>query len=115
MLLALLRMIGALALVLALFFGGLWLFRHWQRLAVFQGRSPKLAVIEAKSLGQRHTLYLVGYEQQRMLIAASPGGVTMLTALPEAEHEVAPASLEMVPVRRRDFGGLLLQALGRRT
>ena len=37
------RVLGALALVLAIFLGGLWLFRNWQRLVLAQGAPPKLA------------------------------------------------------------------------
>ncbi len=81
---SLFRVLGALALVFAVFFGGLWLFRNWQRTFVNKGRSPKLDVLEVKSLGQRHALYVVGYEQQRMLVASSPAGITMLATLPDA-------------------------------
>ena len=79
-----LRMLGALLFVLAVFLGGAWLCRHWQRLAIRQGKSPRLNVLEVKSLGQRHTLYVVGYDQQRMLVAASPSGVALISHLPES-------------------------------
>ena len=82
---SLFRVLGALALVLAVFFGGLWLFRNWQRAFVNKGRTPRLNVLEVKSLGQRHALYVVGYESQRMLVASSPTGITMLTTLPDDE------------------------------
>src|SRR2546426_12159326 len=58
-----LRLVSALIFVLALFLGGAWLFKNWQRLAVSKKGAPKLNVLEAKSLGSRHALYLVGYEQ----------------------------------------------------
>ncbi len=86
---SLVRVLGALAIVLAVFFGGVWLFRNWQRTLVARGNAPKLNILETKALGQRHALYVVGYEQQRLLIAASPAGVTMLTSLPEAGPGVA--------------------------
>ena len=86
---SLLRVLGALALVFAVFFGGLWLFRNWQRAFVNKGRAAKLNVLEVKSLGQRHALYVVGYEQQRMLVASSPAGITMLTALPDDESSAS--------------------------
>lgn len=80
--LSVLRVFGALALVLALFLGGVWLFRNWQRLMVSNGRAPKLNVLEARRLGNRHALYVVGYEQQRFLIASSPTGINLLSPLP---------------------------------
>src|SRR5437879_5183585 len=69
---SLIRVIGALALVLALFLAGIWLFRNWQRLVVRKGKAPQLTILEVKPLGHRHGLYLVGYEQQRLLLASSP-------------------------------------------
>lgn len=86
---SLFRVLGALALVLAVFFGGLWLFRNWQRAFVNKGRIPRLNVLEVKSLGQRHALYVVGYDSQRMLMASSPAGITMLTMLPDDETNEA--------------------------
>ena len=81
---SLIRTFGALVLVLALFFAGVWLFKNWQRLAARGGRLNRLQVLEVKSLGARHALYVVGYEHQRLLLAASPTGVTMIAHLPEA-------------------------------
>jgi flagellar biogenesis protein FliO len=86
-----LRVFGALILVTAIFLGGVWLFRNWQRLAIRKGGAPKLNVIEVRSLGQRHALYVVGYDQQRMLLASSPAGVTLVSHLPTAEEGEAAA------------------------
>lgn len=83
--LSLLRVFGSLALVVGLFLGGVWCFRNWQRLAVYRGRTPKLNVLEVRSLGGRQALYLVGCEQQRFLLASSPAGISLITHLPDAE------------------------------
>lgn len=88
---SLIRVFGALIFVIGIFLGGVWLFRNWQRMAVRKGISPKLQILEVKSLGQRQALYVVGYQQQRMLIGASPAGITLLSHLPQAEeNETAP-------------------------
>ncbi len=90
---SLIRVFGALALVIALFLGGVWLVRNWQRLAARGGAAPRLNVLEVRSLGGRHALYVVGYEQQRFLLASSPTGVNFLSHLPaadEAEPSRAP-------------------------
>lgn len=79
------RVFGALILVIALFLGGVWLFRNWQRLTVRKNGGAKLNLIEVKSLGQRQALYVVGYQHQRMLLAATPAGITLVSHLPEAE------------------------------
>jgi flagellar biogenesis protein FliO len=86
-----LRVLGALVLVTAIFLGGVWLFRNWQRLAVRKGGAPRLNVLEVKSLGQRQALYVVGYDQQRMLLASSPAGVTLVSHLPAVEDGEAAA------------------------
>jgi flagellar biogenesis protein FliO len=82
--LSLFRVVGALALVIGLFLGGVWFFRNWQRIAIQRGRAPKLNVLETRSLGGRHALFVVGYEQERFLIASSPSGVNLVSHLPTA-------------------------------
>ena len=84
-----LRVMGALALVIGIFLGGVWLFKNWQRLAIRQGRAPKLNILESRSLGGRHAIYVIGYEQERFLISSSPGGINLVSHLPAApESEV---------------------------
>lgn len=96
--LSLIRVLGALAFVLALFLGGVWLFKNWQRFALKrQGRAANLEVLETRALGNRHILHVVGYQQQRLLIAASPNGVTLLSHLPPGEAaETATAPAEII-------------------
>lgn len=107
---SLFRVLGALALVLACFFSGVWIFRNWQRTAIAKGQAPKLNILETKALGQRHAIYVVGYEQQRLLIAASPAGVTMLTTLPAA----AINATEEASAPKNSFTDALRQALQRK-
>ncbi|HYG23410.1 MAG TPA: flagellar biosynthetic protein FliO [Verrucomicrobiae bacterium] len=84
---SLLRVMGMLAVVLALFLGGVWLFRNWQRFTMPRGQSPKLNILESRSLGGRHAILVVGYQQERFLVASSPAGVNLLTHLPSAQEE----------------------------
>jgi len=96
---SLIRMIGALALVFALLLGGVWVFRNWQRLSIQRGRTPKLKVLEVKSLGPRHALYVVGFEQLRFLVSSTPAGINLLTALPSlaAEETRGPQAGPVAP------------------
>jgi flagellar biogenesis protein FliO len=66
-------------------------------------------VLEGKSLGPRQALYVVAYEQQRLLIGASAQGLTLLTHLPEGEAQAVAERVVPVP-----FGEALMQALGRK-
>jgi flagellar biogenesis protein FliO len=109
--LSLVRMIGALALVLAFFAGALWVVKNWQRFVVRNGGASRLNVLEVKSLGYRQALYVVGYEQQRLLLASSPAGVTMLAALPSVDE--TPAQANVVPPAK--FTDIFLNALNRRS
>src|SRR5580700_10782496 len=86
---SLLRVVGAMVLVIAVFLAGVWLFKNWQRLAMRKGAAPKLNVLEVRSLGQRQAIYVIGYEQQRMLLASSSTGITLISHLPAAEAEPA--------------------------
>ena len=106
------RVIGALCLVLSLLFAGVWAYRNSARFGGGRARAAKLKVIETRSLGHRHSIFVVGYEQQRLLLSTSPTGVTMLTHLPEAaeaetEAEPAAASAPALP----SFSTAFLQAL----
>jgi flagellar biogenesis protein FliO len=92
---SLMRVFGALVVVIAIFLAGVWLFKNWQRLTLRHGAAPKLSVLEVRSLGQRQAIYVVGYEQQRMLLASSSAGVTLVSHLPSAEAEPAAAAPKM--------------------
>ena len=94
------RVLGALALVLGIFLGGVWLFKNWQRLAARGGQVPKLNILETRSLGARQGIFVIGYDKQRFLIASSPTGVNLLSHLPEAEAgetTTAPATAAPLP------------------
>ena len=109
---SLLRVTGALALVLGLFLGGAWFFKNWQRLALQRGQSPKLNILETRSLGARQAVFVVGYEKQRFLVATSPAGVNLLSHLPEAEANETEAAEK--PAAPMPFGQALANVLKRK-
>ncbi len=105
------RVFGALALVIGLFLAGVWLFKNWQRLTLQRGRPAQLQVIEMRSLGGKHVLYVVGYQQQRLLLASSPAGVCLVSHLPPAEAvELEPGQLSS-----QSFVQVLQQAVQAKT
>jgi flagellar biogenesis protein FliO len=104
-----LRALSALAIVLAVFFGGLWLFRNGQRLVWRKTGAPKLTVLESRSLGNRLALYVVGYEQQRLLIGSSAAGLSLLSQLPDEKQ--APVESPK-PETNPSFGQQLQRILG---
>ena len=79
-----LRLIGALFLVLAVFLGAVWFFKKSRFFPLYHGVPAHLKILESKSLGYRNTLLVVGYCQQRFLLAVSATGVSLLTSLPDA-------------------------------
>jgi flagellar biogenesis protein FliO len=103
------RVCGAFVMVVALFLGGVWLFRNWQRLALQKSGGAKLSLLEVKSLGQRQMLYVVGYQQQRMLLASSPAGVTLVSHLPDAGE-----AEKTTPAAGMNFAEALQQVLSRK-
>lgn len=111
---AIFRMVGSLAVVIAIFFAGAWLFRNMHRLKASAAPDRKLQVLEGKSLGPRQGLYVVAYEQQRLLIGSGPQGLTLLTHLPEASQEEKQAAASAERVVSVSFGEALMQALGRK-
>lgn len=87
--LSVIRVFGALALVLGLFLGGVWMFKNWQRVTLNRGRPSQLQILETRALGGKHALYVVGYQQQRLLVASSPNGVSLVSHLPEDDAAAA--------------------------
>lgn len=85
------RVFGALVLVLGLFLGGVWLFKNWQRMTLHRGRASQLQIVEMKALGGKHALYVVGYQQQRLLLACSPAGVSLVSHLPADDSTPVPS------------------------
>jgi flagellar biogenesis protein FliO len=107
---AVLRVIGGLGLVIALFLGGVWLFRHWQSLVTLKGRPRKLAVLEVCTLGNRQALYLIKCDRQRFLISGGTQGISLLSELPAGEVEPEPVPGE---IPSRSFAEKLQRALNR--
>lgn len=95
------RLFGALLLVVALFLGGVWLFRNWQKVVQQRRGGTRLDVVEVRSLGNRQSLVVVGYGSQRLLLGATPTGISLLTHLPADESEPgsepAPAPAPRAP------------------
>jgi flagellar biogenesis protein FliO len=104
-----------------LFFGGVWVARNWQRLVPRASSPADLQVLEVKSLGARQNLVVVGYRGQRMLLAAAPTGVTLLTHLPESEPTGSAEAIATTTavngrtqVSGTDFVGAFREVLARR-
>jgi flagellar biogenesis protein FliO len=103
------RALAALVIVLSLFFGGVWLYRRTQRLAWRKNGLPKLAILESRPLGNHYALYVVGYEQQRLLIGSSPAGLSLLSQLPAAD--AGPQEAVAPPIQPVSFSQCLQQLL----
>ncbi len=85
---SLLRVLGALALVLGLFLGGAWLVRNGRFTTLGRSRSARLNLLETRSLGARQAIYVVAYGQERFLIGSTPAGINLLSHLaPPQENE----------------------------
>jgi flagellar biosynthetic protein FliO len=106
---SLLRVLGALALVLGLFLGGAWLVRNGRLSAFGRSRSAKLNVLETRSLGARQAIYVVAYGQERFLIGSTPAGINLLSHLaPTSETE---ADIQTQPATNLSFSQALTQVL----
>ena len=81
------RIVGALMIVMAILLGGAWWFRKSRLFGLVPAQSSHLNVIETRSLGSRHALHVVEYGSKRFLIADSPAGTNFLTDLEKLEEE----------------------------
>lgn len=87
---SLLRLLGGLLVVFGIFLGVIWLLKRAPMLARKGGDTRKLNVLEVRTLAPRQALYVIGYQRQRYLLASTPTGVSLLTALPAAESDEMP-------------------------
>lgn len=91
------RMMGALAIVLALLAALAWVLRRQQAVRR-TGRG--LGIESALSLGERRSLAIVTVEGRRLLLGLAPSSVTLLTELqplPSFDEAVARAGIERPP------------------
>jgi flagellar biogenesis protein FliO len=79
---SLLRLAGAMIFVLAVFFGGVWCFRNWQRLTIHKRSPSRLQVLEVRTLANRQALYLVACDHEKLLIGSSAAGLSTLCRMP---------------------------------
>lgn len=105
------RVFGALAILLAVVFAGVWLFRNGQRIAWRRTGVPRLAILETRPLGNRFAIYVVGYDRQRLLIGSSPAGLCLLSQLPPADETNGEIP---VAAERASFTECLQQVLNRK-
>jgi flagellar protein FliO/FliZ len=80
------RMLGALAIVLALLGGLAWLLR---RGSLLQRRGSGMGIESAISLGERRSLVVVAVEGRRLLVGLAPNHVSLVTELGRAPFEQA--------------------------
>ncbi len=94
LLFVMLKLIGALFLVIAVFLLGVWFFKRSRWFSLYQGAPAQLKILESRSLGYRNTLFVVGYSHHRFLLAASTTGVSLVSPLPDASPtgEVSPSA-----------------------
>jgi flagellar biosynthetic protein FliO len=107
--LSVLRVMGALILVLGLFGLAVWFLRRTQKLGFRLGPTPQLRVLETRSLSYRHSLYVIAYDNQRFLVGASPGALSLLSELPPLD----PATASPAPTAT--FTDTLRQILRRKS
>jgi len=79
-----LQSLAALAAVLALFAGLVWVVRHLQP-HPFSRQESRIKVVERLALDTKHSLLEVEHGQNRYLIGLSPTGIT-----PIGQHAAQP-------------------------
>jgi flagellar biogenesis protein FliO len=112
---SLVRMIGAFALVMAAGFGLLYVLRRGIRLSPRgSGAQRRLQVLEVRMLGNRQSLFVVGYDDQKLLLASTATGISLLTHLP-ADTASPEAAASPAPPMAPTFMEALQHAFGRKS
>jgi len=87
------RQVGALAAVLGLLGGLLWLLRRRGLAGIRplgRARNRRLECVERLALGPQHAIHLVRLGGRGLLVASSPSGCALLESFPWAEAGGAP-------------------------
>ena len=109
------RIVGALMIVMAILLGGAWWFRKSRLFGLVPAQSSHLNVIETRSLGSRHALHVVEYGSKRFLIADTPAGTNFLTDLDKLEEEATEELKEAAEkISPGSFAGKLKTLLERK-
>jgi flagellar biosynthetic protein FliO len=82
------QLIGLLLLILGLFAAFAWAVKRWKLLPQLRGGQNRLQIVEVRSLGQRNSLMVVGYGEQRFLLGASNTGLQLLSDLPMEKTDI---------------------------
>jgi flagellar biosynthetic protein FliO len=86
------RQVLSVVAVLALLGGSLWWLRR-KGVASFAakgrgaGKARSMKVVERLALTPQHSLHLVRVGDRTILVAASPGGCSLLDAMPDVQEE----------------------------
>lgn len=109
---SILRILGALIFVIAIFLIFSWLFKHINFFSTNLQRKGKLQICEIKPIGQRHSLIVLSYENKRLLISTSPNGVNFLCDLPNNESADTSNKKEPVDITTSSFASLFQKLTG---
>ena len=102
-----LRMMGAFIIVLAIFFGGVMLFKKYGNMFQHTSRQGLLQVVEFKRLDQKNALHLIECHGERFLVTSGQGGAPGILRLnTKATHDsIAPNHTST------DFQGAISRAM----
>lgn len=101
----LVRLCGALALVILLILALAWLARRAGWTSPQAAGAPLLRIRHSQTLGQRERVVILEVQRRWLLLGVTPGGVTLLGELDPADDAAAPAGV---------FQQTLLRALSNR-
>lgn len=98
----LIRMVSAFAVVIGVLLLGVWFFRKSRFFSHYRTGPSQLRILETRSLGYRNSLFVVGYQDHRFLLAASSTGVNLVSQLPDAVEEDASDNSQQTFAARLD-------------
>ena len=106
-----LRMFGALITVLAIFFGGVMIFRKYGGLLQNKNAQGHLKILECRALNQRNALYVVDYQGERFLVTSGQQGTPAVTPLKETVAASMPSQEGNQVSKKDDFEGEIRKAM----
>jgi flagellar biosynthetic protein FliO len=105
---ALLKLVGALVLILVIIYGSVWLLKRFSG-GRNVGNGNSITVLERHFLAPKQALYLIRVGSRHLLLGGSESGLRHLTDL-QAEDFAEPAKGAVAPAEDSKFNKVLKQA-----
>jgi flagellar biosynthetic protein FliO len=105
---SLIKLVGALALILVIIYGSVWLLKRFS-LGKTPGGGELISIVDRRFLAPKQALYLIKVGGKHVLVGSSEAGLTAITTVGEEDLAAKPSAAGNAPAEST-FNRVLKQA-----